>query len=87
MQLFYENNFRMAQLSFLKAGDKYSERLAEAYHLRAMADDAHISQFERKKLFKDAAELFHSIGKKELAAECFYEIEDYKTAGNLIFSS
>ncbi|GKD28232.1 TPR and ankyrin repeat-containing protein 1-like protein [Tanacetum coccineum] len=35
-----KNNFRMAQLCFLKAEDKYSERLAEAHHLRAIALNA-----------------------------------------------
>ncbi|GKA94406.1 hypothetical protein Tco_0816444, partial [Tanacetum coccineum] len=56
--LFYENNFKMAQMCFLKAGDKYYETLAEAYYLRATAD-------------KDVAKLFGSVNKKELAAECF----------------
>ncbi|GKE63139.1 TPR and ankyrin repeat-containing protein 1-like protein [Tanacetum coccineum] len=84
-KLFHENNFRMAQLCFLKAEDKYSERLAKAHHLRAIAINASASYRERRKLFEDAAKLFNSIGKKVLAAECFYEIEDYKTAGSLLF--
>ncbi|KAK1439383.1 hypothetical protein QVD17_05200 [Tagetes erecta] len=81
IKLFCENNFRMAQMCFLKAGDEYHEKLAEAYHLRAIAGNTRTSQPERKKLLKDAAELFKSIGKKELAADCYYEIEDYVTAG------
>nr|GEX27345.1 DNA helicase, UvrD/REP type, P-loop containing nucleoside triphosphate hydrolase [Tanacetum cinerariifolium] len=80
IKLFHENNFGMAKLCFLKAEDKYSERLAEAHHLRAIAINASASYPERRKLFEDAAKLFNSIGKKVLAAECFYEIEDYKTA-------
>lgn len=68
-------------MCFLKAGDKYYEKLAEAYHLRAIGGNRHTSQPERKKLLKDAAELFKFIGKKVLAAECYYEIEDYITAG------
>ncbi|PWA66761.1 DNA helicase, UvrD/REP type, P-loop containing nucleoside triphosphate hydrolase [Artemisia annua] len=86
VKLFHENNFRMAQLCFLKAEDKSSERLAEAHLLRAIAVNARASYPERRKLFEDAAKLFNSIGKKELAAECFYEIEDYKTAGDLYLS-
>ncbi|GJV62101.1 TPR and ankyrin repeat-containing protein 1-like protein [Tanacetum coccineum] len=74
-----KNNFRMAQLCFLKAEDKYSERLAEAHHLRAIALNAGASYPQRGKLFEDAAKLFDSIGKKVLAAECFCEIEDYNT--------
>ncbi|GJS35388.1 DNA helicase, UvrD/REP type, P-loop containing nucleoside triphosphate hydrolase [Tanacetum coccineum] len=86
VKLFYENNFRMAQMCFLKAGDKYYETLAEAYYLRATADKAGFSQLERNKLFKDAAKLFSSVNKKELAAECFFEMGDYMTAGEIYLS-
>ncbi|KAI3797734.1 hypothetical protein L1987_32997 [Smallanthus sonchifolius] len=81
IKLFYENNFRMAQMCFLKAGDEHSEKMAHAYHLRAISDKVQISQLVREKCLKDAAEFFSSIGKKVLAAECFYEIADYRTAG------
>ncbi|KAK1439382.1 hypothetical protein QVD17_05199 [Tagetes erecta] len=81
VKLFCENNFRMAQMCFLKAGDKYSKKLAEAYHLREIGWNARASHPERKKLLQDAAELFSSIGKNKLAAECYYEIEDYIKAG------
>ncbi|GKF00274.1 DNA helicase, UvrD/REP type, P-loop containing nucleoside triphosphate hydrolase [Tanacetum coccineum] len=86
VKLFYENNFRMAQMCFLKAGDKYYETLVEAYYLRATADKAGFSQLERNKLFKDAAKLFSSVNKKELAAECFFEMGDYMTAGEIYLS-
>ncbi|KVH96354.1 DNA helicase, UvrD-like, C-terminal [Cynara cardunculus var. scolymus] len=79
VKLFCEKNYNMAQVCFLKAADKNSARLAEAYHLRALADGPRASQLERKKLFKDAAMLFREIGKTELAAECFYEMEDFKS--------
>ncbi|KAI3729664.1 hypothetical protein L6452_18327 [Arctium lappa] len=79
VKLFCEKNYIMAEMCFLKAGDKNSARLAEAYHLRALADGHQASQLERKKLFKDAAKLFREIGKIELAAECFYEMEDFKS--------
>ncbi|KAK9050881.1 hypothetical protein SSX86_030150 [Deinandra increscens subsp. villosa] len=69
-KLFYETNFSMAQICFSKA-----------YHLRAIGGDALVSQLERKKILKDAAELFSPISKKLLAAECFYEMEDYETVG------
>lgn len=71
-------------MCFLKAGDKYYETLAEAYYLRATADKAGFSQLERNKFFKDAAKLFSSVNKKELAAECFFEMGDYITAGNIL---
>ncbi|XP_076882632.1 uncharacterized protein LOC143531164 [Bidens hawaiensis] len=80
IKLFHENNFRMAHMCFLKAGDKSPEKLAKTYHLREIG---RASQLEKKNLLKDAAELFSSIGKKELAAECFYEIGDYITAGSI----
>ncbi|CAH1443461.1 unnamed protein product [Lactuca virosa] len=80
VKLYYENNFGMAKMCFMKAEDKDSERLAEAYQLRAIAEGIHTSEVERKKVFKEAAELFQSLGKHMLAAECFYEMEDYKTA-------
>ncbi|KAI3796861.1 hypothetical protein L1987_39547 [Smallanthus sonchifolius] len=51
--------------------------MAHAYHLRGKGQT---SQLEREKCLKEAAELFSSIGKKVLAAECFYEIADYRTA-------
>lgn len=73
-------------MCFMKAEDKYSERLAEAYQLRAIAEGINSSEIERKKVFKEAAELFQSLGKHMLAAECFYEMEDYETAGNLLLS-
>ncbi|KAI3685051.1 hypothetical protein L6452_34283 [Arctium lappa] len=79
VKLFCEKNYIMAEMCFLKAGDKNSARLAEAYHLRALADGHQASQLERKKLFKDAAKLFREIGKIEPAAECFYEMEDFKS--------
>ncbi|KAL8259404.1 hypothetical protein R6Q59_027357 [Mikania micrantha] len=85
-KLYCENNFSAAQMCFLKAGDKHSETLARAYHLRAIGGDGRASQLEKEKYLKDAAELFSSIGKKELAAECFYEIEDYRTAGIFLSS-
>ncbi|KAL7607518.1 hypothetical protein Lser_V15G18328 [Lactuca serriola] len=80
VKLFYENNFGMAKMCFMKAENKYSERLAKAYQLRAIAEGINSSEIERKKVFKEAAELFQSLGKHMLAAECFYEMEDYKTA-------
>ncbi|KAJ0433421.1 putative TPR and ankyrin repeat-containing protein [Helianthus annuus] len=86
VKLFYEKNYRMAQMCFLKAGDRYSENLAKAYHLRTCGGNGRASQLERETLLKDAAELFNSIGKKELAAECFYEIGDYIAAGIFLSS-
>ncbi|PWA41896.1 DNA helicase, UvrD/REP type, P-loop containing nucleoside triphosphate hydrolase [Artemisia annua] len=86
LKLFHENNFIMAQMCFSKAGNKHSERLAEAYQLRAIADGTWASQLERKKLFKDAAKLFSDLGKEEQAADCFFEVEDYRTAGDIYLS-
>ncbi|KAL4581720.1 hypothetical protein LXL04_006247 [Taraxacum kok-saghyz] len=76
VKLYYENNFMMAQMCFLKAGDKYSERLAEAQQLRTIADGTHDSQIERNKLFKESAEIFVSLGKHMLAADCFFKTGD-----------
>ncbi|XP_071702054.1 uncharacterized protein [Rutidosis leptorrhynchoides] len=61
-----------------------SERLMEeALNLRAMANDTGASQLERKKYLKEAAEIYKSVGENELAADCFYDMEDYKTAGDI----
>ncbi|XP_071695484.1 uncharacterized protein [Rutidosis leptorrhynchoides] len=82
IKLFHEHNYSMAHMCFLKAEDQQSEILARAYELREIANRTRDSH-HKKKLFEDAVELFSSIDKEELAAECFYEMEDYKTAGDM----
>ncbi|XP_071701802.1 uncharacterized protein [Rutidosis leptorrhynchoides] len=61
-----------------------SERLMEAaLNLRAMANGTGASQLERNKYLKEAAEIYKSVGENELAANCFYDMEDYKAAGDI----
>ncbi|GJY59607.1 hypothetical protein Tco_0459499 [Tanacetum coccineum] len=53
----------MAQSCFMKAEDKYFERVTEVHHLRAIAVNARTSYTEMRKLFEDAAKLFYYISK------------------------
>ncbi|CAN0880576.1 TPR and ankyrin repeat-containing protein 1 [Linum grandiflorum] len=83
-KLLQEGNYEMATLCFERAGDGQGEKLAKAARLRASADNIQSSNPEEASIFrKQAADIFESIGKTELAAECFYMLKDYEKAGNL----
>lgn len=76
----------MAIMCFERAGDFYWQRLAKASGLRAAADRMHLSDPEKSRIYiKNAAEIFDSIGKHELAAQSFFEINEYKRAGMLFY--
>lgn len=73
-------------MCFEKAADKYGEKLAKATGLKAAADRMHFSNPEMFSITcREAAEIFNSIGKAALAAECFYMLKDYETAGPTSF--
>ncbi|XP_051116745.1 uncharacterized protein LOC127241645 [Andrographis paniculata] len=84
IKLFMENNFEVASICFEKAGEVKWEKRAKASGLRVSALSLRGSNsFEARMMLREAAELFHSIGRDESAAECFYDLEDYETAGNI----
>ncbi|XP_021909691.1 uncharacterized protein LOC110823594 [Carica papaya] len=83
-KLLREGNYEMATMCFEKAADKYGEKLAKATGLKAAADRMHFSNPEMFSITcREAAEIFNSIGKAALAAECFYMLKDYETAGKI----
>ncbi|KAK2965395.1 hypothetical protein RJ640_001472, partial [Escallonia rubra] len=81
IKLFHENHYEMAKMCFERAGDTYWERLAEASRLRTAANSIHASNLETSCNLRNAAAIFYSIGKFESAAQCYFEIHDYKRAG------
>ncbi|XP_076915166.1 uncharacterized protein LOC143574429 [Bidens hawaiensis] len=83
-KLYYENNFVMATMCFERAGDIKWETLAKASGLRASADQMRGTNHEAFTGYaRQAAEMFESIGKLELAASCFCDLEEYETAGKM----
>ncbi|KDP29506.1 hypothetical protein JCGZ_19219 [Jatropha curcas] len=83
-KLLREGNYEMARMCFERAGDTYGEKVAKAAGLKATADRMHASNPEEASVARgQAAEIFESIGKVELAAECFFILKQYKRAGQI----
>ncbi|XVE85512.1 hypothetical protein DITRI_Ditri17bG0096600 [Diplodiscus trichospermus] len=71
-KLLHEGNYVMAAVCFERAHDTNGEKLAKAFGLRADADRLHgLNPEMASTARRQAAEIFHSIGKAELAANCF----------------
>ncbi|KAI3972839.1 hypothetical protein MKX01_019497 [Papaver californicum] len=84
IKLFNEGNFEMATMCFERAGDLKREKWAKASGLRAAADRLQGSNSELARIaLMEAAEIYESISKNELAAECFIELKEFKRAGAL----
>ncbi|GJZ71505.1 zinc finger, CCHC-type containing protein [Tanacetum coccineum] len=82
--LFYGNNFVMATMCFEKAGDTLWETLAKASGLRASAYRMLETNHEAFKGYvREAAGMFESIGKIELAASCYCDLKEYERADNI----
>ncbi|CAI0556029.1 unnamed protein product [Linum tenue] len=81
-------NYEMARICFKNAAEPYWETYCQASELRAKADRLRIlnPQISQHHLF-EAAELFDSIGKDESAAQCYFELEEYKKAGEIFLAS
>ncbi|CAI0555937.1 unnamed protein product [Linum tenue] len=81
-------NYEMARICFKNAAEPYWEKYCQASELRAIADRLRIlnPQISRHHLF-EAAELFDSIGKDESAAQCYFELEEYKKAGEIFLAA
>ncbi|GJY49543.1 UvrD-like helicase, ATP-binding domain, P-loop containing nucleoside triphosphate hydrolase [Tanacetum coccineum] len=83
-KFFYENNFVMSTLCFEKAGDTMWEKLAKASGLRAFAYQMRGTNHEAFQGYvREAAGIFESIGKLELAASCYCDLGDYERAGKI----
>ncbi|MCL7045464.1 hypothetical protein MKW94_027952 [Papaver nudicaule] len=84
MQLFNEGNFEMAAMCFERAGDSYKVKWAKAAELRAAANRMGDSNSELARVsLAEAAEIFETIGKFEIAAKCFIQLKEFERAGML----
>ncbi|KAI3844636.1 hypothetical protein MKX03_026738 [Papaver bracteatum] len=84
MQLFNEGNYEMAEMCFERAQDSYREKWAKAAGLRASADRVRGSDSELARTsLLEAAEIYDTIGKAELAARCYIDLKEFKRAGML----
>ncbi|KAI3883202.1 hypothetical protein MKX03_017662 [Papaver bracteatum] len=84
IKLFNEGNFEMAAMCFERAQDLYRAKWAKAAGLRASADrmGGSDSELARSSLL-EAAEIYDTIGKAELAARCYIDLKEFKKAGML----
>ncbi|KAF6160731.1 hypothetical protein GIB67_035932 [Kingdonia uniflora] len=84
IKLFNEGNFEMATMCFERAGDMFKEKWAKAAGLRASADRLRGSNSEMSHIaLKEAAEIYETIGKAEIAAKCLIELKEFERAGKL----
>ncbi|KAF5201090.1 Tpr and ankyrin repeat-containing protein [Thalictrum thalictroides] len=84
VKLFNEGNFEMATMCFERAADSYREKWSRAAGLRASADRIQGSNSEQARVaLKNAAEIYESISKADLAAKCYIELKQFKRAGKL----
>ncbi|PWA56308.1 DNA helicase, UvrD-like, C-terminal [Artemisia annua] len=87
-QFFYGNNFVMATMCFERAGDTMWEKLAKASGLRASAYQMRGTNAEAfEGYIREAARLFESIRKLELAATCYCDLGEYERAGKIYVST
>ncbi|KAI7758200.1 hypothetical protein M8C21_027665 [Ambrosia artemisiifolia] len=83
-KLYYENNFVMATMCFERAGDTMWETLAKASGLRAYGNQMRGTNHEAFiNSVREAAGMFESIGKLELAASCFCDLGEFERAGKI----
>ncbi|WOL05870.1 hypothetical protein Cni_G14601 [Canna indica] len=82
IKLFNEKNFELAAMCFEKAGDDFNEKWARAAGLvanaeRIIATNSYMTQIA----LNQAAEIYESIHKPEIAATCYIKMKDFKKAG------
>ncbi|XP_039121412.1 LOW QUALITY PROTEIN: uncharacterized protein LOC120258127 [Dioscorea cayenensis subsp. rotundata] len=82
IKLFNEGLFDLAVKCFRRSGDNLREKWAQAAGLCATADriisvDYNVGQTA----LRNAADIYESIGKPELAASCFLKLGDFEAAG------
>ncbi|KAI3854721.1 hypothetical protein MKW92_008051 [Papaver armeniacum] len=84
IKLFNEGNFEMATMCFERAGDPYKEKWAKAAGLRAAANRMGGSNSKLARVpLTEAAQIFETIGKFEIAAKCFIQLKEFERAGLL----
>ncbi|KAI3939781.1 hypothetical protein MKW92_012567 [Papaver armeniacum] len=84
IKLFNEGNYEMAEMCFERAQDSYREKWAKAAGLRASANRMRGSDSELARTsLLEAAEIYDTIGKAELAARCYIDLKEFKRAGML----
>ncbi|KAL2487579.1 uncharacterized protein Fot_40871 [Forsythia ovata] len=84
IKLFWDKKYAMAIMCFERAGEPMLKRWAMAASLRTDSD--RISGSDPKaarKMLREAAEMFYSLGKSDSAAECFYDLKEYERAGRI----
>ncbi|CAN0891044.1 TPR and ankyrin repeat-containing protein 1, partial [Linum grandiflorum] len=83
-KFFHLQNYDTARMCFQKAGEPYWEKYCEASALRTTADQMRSSDPENSsRCLSDAALIYCKIGKDELAAQCYFELQDYVKAGEI----
>ncbi|CAL5379006.1 unnamed protein product [Camellia sinensis] len=84
IKFFHEHNFKNAITCFERAGDTHWERYTKASQLRVAADQMRGRNTEMSdNNLRQAADIYESIGKHELAAQCFFELNEYERAGEI----
>ncbi|GJY82118.1 UvrD-like helicase, ATP-binding domain, P-loop containing nucleoside triphosphate hydrolase [Tanacetum coccineum] len=87
-KFFYGSNFAMATMCFERAGDAMWEKLAKASGPRASAYQMLETNHEAFEGYvREAAGMFESIGKLELAASCYCDLREYERAGKIYVST
>ncbi|XP_074320889.1 uncharacterized protein LOC141657521 [Silene latifolia] len=77
-------NYEVAAMCFERADDKHWETLARALGLKALASRTdEVDPEAASSMIRRAGELFESINLFVKAADCYFELKDYKKAGNL----
>ncbi|KAM6546615.1 hypothetical protein CsatB_027351 [Cannabis sativa] len=83
-EYFIKKKYKAAKECFRKAGETLLEQQAEAFFLRASAQNICSYDFDRaKKYLHKAAVIFKSIGMFEQAVQCFYDSKNYEMAGSI----
>ncbi|KAK9115671.1 hypothetical protein Sjap_014618 [Stephania japonica] len=84
IKLFNEGNYELAIMCFERAKDLYREKWARAAALRASADRIRDSNSELARInLVEAAKIYETIGKGELAANCLIELQEFEAAGKI----
>ncbi|KAI3867923.1 hypothetical protein MKW92_035569 [Papaver armeniacum] len=83
IKLFNEGNFEMATMCFERAGDPYKEKWAKAAASRMGGSNSELARVP----LTEAAEIFETIGKFEIAAKCFIQLKEFERAGLLYLKS
>ncbi|XP_062076340.1 uncharacterized protein LOC133781383 [Humulus lupulus] len=82
LKIYHAHSYEMATLCFEKAHDTLWKRKSKVADLHTTADRMRASNPElAKSLFREAAEIFQTVGKFDSAASCYRNSGDYEKAG------